>query len=231
MTKAMAPRNNNVAVYARGEETRSRILGVAMRLFAEAGFDSVTTRMIAAEAGVPAPSLRYYFENKQGLYAACLEAIREQLLTAMEPALISAERLTKRDDIDRTLLIDAFCTLQGAYFDHMLKRPNSQTIAHFLARLDLDASTGIKRQPNVGGASAYRMVTCFIRLIMKISGDTLDWQSALLVAGMVNGQIEPLVAKRRGLEEVGVAFTDERMEWLKRSIRQQTIATLLLHCP
>jgi AcrR family transcriptional regulator len=231
MTQVMASRSNNVAVYARGEETRSRILAVAIRLFAQDGFDSVTTRMIAAEARVPAPSLRYYFENKQGLYAACLTAIREKLLAAMEPALASAERLIARDDVDRTLLIDAFCTLQGAYFDHMLTRPNSQTIAHFIARHDLAASLDKSRQPTGNGASAYRMVTCFVRLVMRISGETLDWQSALLVAGMVNGQIEPLIAKRSGLEDVGVTFTAERMEWLKRSIRQQTIASLLLHCP
>ena len=54
------------ATYPRGDETRLRILTTAIRLFGLQGFDGVTTRSIAVEASVPAPSLRYYFENKLG---------------------------------------------------------------------------------------------------------------------------------------------------------------------
>ncbi|KMS51954.1 hypothetical protein V474_02595 [Novosphingobium barchaimii LL02] len=217
-------------MYARGEETRSRILGAAMRLFATVGFDRVTTRAIAAEADVPAPSLRYYFTNKEGLYIACLEHIRGQLHEAMEPALDAAERLLARADAERMLLIDSFCALQEEYFDHMISRPDSATFSLFMARHDLAASAGGKRLPTGDGAPAYRMVKCFTQTIMRISNGSLDWQGALLVAGMVNGQMEPLVAKRRGLADVGIEIAGERMRWIKRTLRQQTIAALLLHC-
>ena len=228
-TTSMAKRSSNRAVYLRGEETRARILSVAMSLFGALGFDRVTTRMIAAEAAVPAPSLRYYFDNKEGLYVACLNHIRTQLLAAMEPALKSAEHMLEREDTDAMLLINAYCDIQGAYFDHMLSRPNSLTVSQFVARHDLSSSIGGQPLPKGDGTPAYRMVTCFTRIIIRISGGALSWQDALLVAGLVNGQIEPIVGKRKGLADVGIDLVGERLDWLRRTVRQQTISALLLH--
>ena len=59
--------------YARGEETRLRIVTAALKLFGQLGFDGASTRDIAAAAGVNAPALQYYFDNKEGLYIACAE--------------------------------------------------------------------------------------------------------------------------------------------------------------
>jgi TetR/AcrR family transcriptional regulator, regulator of cefoperazone and chloramphenicol sensitivity len=64
--------------YRKGEETRQRILDVALRAFGEASFKTVTTRRIAAAAGVSLPALQYYFGDKEGLYRACAEAIVER---------------------------------------------------------------------------------------------------------------------------------------------------------
>jgi hypothetical protein len=50
--------------YARGERTRHRIIEAAIELFGEHGFGGAPTRDIAARAGVNAPALQYYFENK-----------------------------------------------------------------------------------------------------------------------------------------------------------------------
>jgi len=61
--------------YRKGEETRTRILDVALTAFGNSGFASVTTRQIATEAGVNLPALTYYFGNKRGLYLACAHAI------------------------------------------------------------------------------------------------------------------------------------------------------------
>src|SRR5881227_3297800 len=81
--------------YARGEETRARIIRTALALFGERGFDGVSTRDIAARAGVPAPSLQYYFENKEGLYTACIEDIQMSASAAVNPALEVVEALLR----------------------------------------------------------------------------------------------------------------------------------------
>jgi TetR/AcrR family transcriptional regulator, regulator of cefoperazone and chloramphenicol sensitivity len=64
--------------YRKGEETRQRILDVALQGFGEASFKTVTTRQIAEAAGVSLPTLQYYFGDKEGLYRACAETIVER---------------------------------------------------------------------------------------------------------------------------------------------------------
>jgi AcrR family transcriptional regulator len=64
--------------YPKGDETRQRILDVALVAFGEASFKVVTTRRIAEAANVSLPTLQYYFGGKEGLYRACAEAIVER---------------------------------------------------------------------------------------------------------------------------------------------------------
>ncbi|MFP3616373.1 TetR family transcriptional regulator, partial [Paraburkholderia sp. SIMBA_050] len=59
--------------YQRGEETRAKIIEAALSLFGERGFEGASTRDIAEHAGVNAPALVYYFDNKEGVYQACVE--------------------------------------------------------------------------------------------------------------------------------------------------------------
>jgi TetR/AcrR family transcriptional regulator, regulator of cefoperazone and chloramphenicol sensitivity len=64
--------------YSKGEETRQRVLNVALKAFGGASFLAVTTRQIAKAADVSLPTLQYYFGSKEGLYRACAEAIVER---------------------------------------------------------------------------------------------------------------------------------------------------------
>lgn len=61
--------------YRKGDETRQRILLVALNVFGELGYKSATTRQIAERAGVNLPALKYYFGGKEGLYIACAREI------------------------------------------------------------------------------------------------------------------------------------------------------------
>lgn len=53
---------------AKASDTRTRILDVAVPLFATAGFDGVSMRAIAKAVGIQAPSLYNHFPDKQSLY-------------------------------------------------------------------------------------------------------------------------------------------------------------------
>ena len=65
--------------YARGDETRARIISAALDVFGTHGFGGASTRMLAEAAGVTLPALHYYFDSKQGVYLACAEHIAERL--------------------------------------------------------------------------------------------------------------------------------------------------------
>lgn len=54
------------------EATRSSILQAALEAFSERGFDGVSTREIAARAGVHHALIKYHFENKDTLWRAAV---------------------------------------------------------------------------------------------------------------------------------------------------------------
>jgi AcrR family transcriptional regulator len=54
-------------------DTRAEILAAARRLFAEEGFESVSMRRIAAEAGVDPSLIHHYFGSKDELFLAAIE--------------------------------------------------------------------------------------------------------------------------------------------------------------
>lgn len=50
--------------------TREEIVSVSLKLFAERGFDAVSTSMIAEQLGITKGALYRHFENKQGIFDA-----------------------------------------------------------------------------------------------------------------------------------------------------------------
>ncbi|HEX4111663.1 MAG TPA: CerR family C-terminal domain-containing protein [Stellaceae bacterium] len=88
--------------YRKGEETRQRILDVALRAFGEASFKAVTTRQLAAAAGVSLPTLQYYFGGKEGLYRACADAIVERYRRNMAAAAAEAADALDEDCVADT---------------------------------------------------------------------------------------------------------------------------------
>jgi AcrR family transcriptional regulator len=71
--------------YQKGDETRGRILDVAVKAFGSEGFKGATTRAIADRAGVNLPALKYYFGSKEGLYLACAQDIVQRYSKWMRP--------------------------------------------------------------------------------------------------------------------------------------------------
>ena len=93
-----------------GEQTRSRILDSAGRLFAATGYAETTSKAIAADADVDVASINYHFGNREGLYQTVLAEAHRRLIQP-EPLLrLSDSALSPRDKLAR--LIDTL--LDGA---------------------------------------------------------------------------------------------------------------------
>ena len=73
-----------------GVEARSRLLSVALRLFAEKGFANTSTRELATAAGVNIAAISYYFGDKAGLYRA---AYTEPMGNCSEMAALDVSEL------------------------------------------------------------------------------------------------------------------------------------------
>src|ERR1700690_2259174 len=93
------------AGYPKGEETRQRILEVALKVFGDASYQTATTRRIAEAAGVSLPTLQYYFGDKEGLYRACAEAIVERFRRHTTAAAAQARESLHADGAADTALV------------------------------------------------------------------------------------------------------------------------------
>lgn len=71
---------------ARGEG-RSNICEAAVRLFNEQGYDSVSLRQIAAEAGTTIGNLTYHFRRKEDLLAAILTDLHQGFSESLDRSL------------------------------------------------------------------------------------------------------------------------------------------------
>jgi AcrR family transcriptional regulator len=122
--------------YARGEETRARIIAAALRVFAEEGYARASTRHIADAAGVNPPALQYYFDSKEGLHRACAQFIIDQISRTLAPALDAAAAAA--DSGDRPRMLEALCGLLDVLVDFSIDRENEDGWSRFMGRGQVD---------------------------------------------------------------------------------------------
>ncbi|WP_233809874.1 CerR family C-terminal domain-containing protein [Paraburkholderia sp. HP33-1] len=133
MSKSKPLRRPPEGGYARGDETRRKIIDAAIHLFGQHGFDGASTRDIAARAGVNAPALQYYFENKEGLYRACAESLADESWQVFEPAVLRAREALARN-AGTEALIDAFIGILEAVADRTIVKRSNPDSRLFIAR-------------------------------------------------------------------------------------------------
>ncbi len=130
------------AAYARGGETRARLIAAAIRLFGERGYDGASTREIATAASLNTPALQYYFNNKEGLYSACAEQLIEHGWSVLREVVQAGERLAA-DEAPDAALMEGFCSIQDKLLD-------------FLEGVDEDWLSWLAReQTGLGSTSGY----------------------------------------------------------------------------
>ena len=117
--------------YARGEETRARIVASAMAVFGEQGYDRASTRQIAANAGVNPPALQYYFDSKEGLYRACVQAIVDRVREVLAPAMQRAQAAISARA--QPLALEALLNLLDALTDALVAA-GAQSWSRFIER-------------------------------------------------------------------------------------------------
>ena len=72
-------------------ERRAQLLGMADRLFAERGYDATSMDDVASAASVSKPVLYDHFGSKDGLFAACVEQVGDQLADRIGRAAATAD--------------------------------------------------------------------------------------------------------------------------------------------
>ena len=90
-----------------GPDLRDAILDAAEQLFAAHGFYGVTTRQVAAEAGVDSALIHYYFGTKRDLFDAVF-ARRAEILNSVRSAALRAYEGTNAGQTTALGVVEAF---------------------------------------------------------------------------------------------------------------------------
>ena len=81
-------------------ETCTTLLEAAKKVLRQNGYAGLSTRDVAAEAGVPLSQIHYHFGSKQGMVLALFEYLNAQLLDRQH-ALFGDTSLTLSEQWDR----------------------------------------------------------------------------------------------------------------------------------
>ena len=124
-------------------ETRERILDVAERLFAAAGFASTSLRDITAEAGVNLAAVNYHFGSKESLLVAILERrirpVNERRLALLD----ELESRTANGGPTLEQIVAAF--VSPPFQSAMVDRARSREILKLAGQLHSQANPEVRR--------------------------------------------------------------------------------------
>lgn len=223
-----AHRRATQAGYARGEETKLRIIHAALELFGAQGYEQTSTRDIAARAGVNAPALQYYFDGKDGLYLACAEHMAERGRALMAPAMKTAQAiLAAKPDTDA--LIEGVWTIVECAADAMLLGREVDAWMRFMSWEDLRLA-GKRNDAGVVLDKCFRRdVNLLLRtLVGRIIGCKPEDAQTRIRTLTLMGQILVFFKMReKALEDIGwTELTESRLKTVKAIIREQTVAAL-----
>ncbi len=212
--------------YARGEETRARIVGAALKMFGQRGFEGASTRDIATAAGVNAPALQYYFDNKEGVYLACVEHIVARMWEHMSEVTERAEEALEQE-ADDAALIEAFCEIQARLAEFLFTEGDAAEWRLFMARLQSGEGPPASFQI-FQRSMKKRMSVVTSAIVGRLLGRPANDEETVLRTLTLTGQLTVFqCAPRSALARLNWdAVNTERLALLKRVIRDQTAALL-----
>lgn len=215
--------------YARGEETKERIIQAALALFGEHGYEQTSTRDIAARAGVNAPALQYYFDGKDGLYLACAEHMAARGRARWAPALEKVRAILAQKSDTETLIECVWILVERAADGLLLPRDEIESWSRFMAWEDLRKKKGAEDAEAVLDRCFRSEVKTLLRsLIGRITGRKPDDVQTRIRIVTLMGQVTVFFSMREKiLGEIGWRELDEnRVKMVKAVLRDQIVAAL-----
>ena len=101
------------------ENSRSRILESALKIFSAKGFEGASVSDIVQSAGVTKPTLYYFFTNKEGLYKAVWQENFDYFLNELK---IATKYNPKQDEYYEDVY-PVLCNVVKVFFDFSKNNP------------------------------------------------------------------------------------------------------------
>ena len=209
--------------YARGDETRGRIISAAIEVFGMHGFGGASTRMLAESASVTLPALHYYFDSKEGVYLACAEHIAERLDERFRALTDRTADTLREATLPRTRLLDMLLTLVDGFADFFLGAHELEKWVMFIIReqaqptkaFDIIFERVMRRTFNT-------LATLVSRLLERPAS---DMEVRIRTFTLIGQLVFFRTAREAALRLTGWRdFDGERLKFVKRVLRAQIAA-------
>ena len=182
-----------------GETTRAHIIEVAGRLFAQYGFEVVTSKMICTEANVNMAAVNYHFGSREGLYRSVLLDVHQRLANLQALNLLAEVPIEPRQKLE--LIIRAILSQMNSTDWYIRFYIREAVTAN-------DIFIEILRQQAVPKSQA------LFRIFSQITGlSTEDERLPSVVLTVLAPCILPLIANRKAIDTVLAerAFESEQL--------------------
>ena len=117
------------------EDTKQRILNMALELFSAKGHDSVSVGEIAKAVGIKAPSLYNHFPSKQAIFDAIVESTAVQYESDTDKIDIHVQDVQKDIPIFAKTTEDALFEKVRQIFEYSL---HNETISRFRRMMTIE---------------------------------------------------------------------------------------------
>lgn len=207
--------------HPRGEDTRRRILKTAIEAFAAEGYQGVSTRQLAEQAGVNLPAIQYYFGSKEGLYRAAIGHIIGQIEERMAPV---AERVTSAlagKNPSRAELLALLHELLGAFAALVVGGEHLESRRLLFARAEIECTAALDALHESGMRQVAEPCMALIgRLIGRPARDEKTVLRTLIILGQITTFCNRGARRALGWTD----FNAERVRTIQALVREQTDA-------
>lgn len=179
------PEKHRPGSYARGEDTRRRLVETAIEAFGLNGYDGTSTRMLAEQADVTLPSIQYYFGSKEGLYRAAIDHITAEMSSKLDHASRAARAMLETPKATRQDMLACLGDLLEALTrliiggdpsrKRFISRAESERSAAFtplqehMRQLVVDPCAGLVARLTKGRATDQKVIIRTLAIIGQVS--------------------------------------------------------------
>jgi len=207
------------------KDSKTRLLEVALKLFATKGLDGVSTREIAQKAQVNISAITYYFGGKAELYTAVLEYIK---ITLQADAAAIIKELDYSRKLKNMSAAEARIIFQRVYEEilNAAFKPKNIYMSMILAKESVNPS---KAAVKVFTAKTTPLTVEIMKLVSKITGLSQNSvKAAVITETLLNKAMVFGRDKTRILFNLGIKDYDEKtISLIKQIVLEQ--ADLILN--
>jgi TetR/AcrR family transcriptional regulator, regulator of cefoperazone and chloramphenicol sensitivity len=209
--------------YARGEDTRRRILDTALEIFAAEGYEGASTRLLAERAGVNLPAIQYYFGSKEGLYRAVIEHIIGHTEAHMAPLAVRVSAALADPQTSREDLLELLCQMMESFVVLVTDGPQVESKRLLFARAEVEEAPGLERLHENGRQQIFQ--PC-LDLTGRLLGQSTEEETTLLRTLALIGQATVFCHKGVRYAMKSSEFTPERVRAIQALVRSHIQAIM-----